>query len=85
MIEDAAQGSRGRPGLENGATILELESAVAAGAGWSAAARVGEEKPTMKGKEEPKGCWGHLGSWAGEDALGKIQGLEIAGSTKVLG
>ena len=53
---------RGRPSravLEDGATILELESAVAAGghgaaaaaaaAGWPRAAP-GEDKPTMKGK-----------------------------------
>ena len=43
---------RGRPSraiLDNGATILELESAVAGG-GWPRGAGVGEDKPTMKGK-----------------------------------
>ena len=44
---------RGRPSralLENGATILELESAVAGGGGgWRVP---GEDKPTMKGKKE---------------------------------
>ena len=45
-------GGSGRAVLENGATILELESAVAAGGGWprGAVAGVGEDKPTMKGK-----------------------------------
>ena len=67
VIEDGSGLNRGllplrrplsRAGREDAATILELESAVAAGAGWSAAARA-EEKPTMKGKQEPDIC--HLG------------------------
>ena len=49
VIEEG-RGQPRRAVLDNGATILELESAVAAGGhGWRAP---GEDKPTMKGKKE---------------------------------
>ena len=48
VIEEG-RGQPRRAVLDNGATILELESAVAAGGhGWRAP---GEDKPTMKGKK----------------------------------
>lgn len=56
VIEEG-RGQPRRAVLDNGATILELESAVAAGGhGWRAP---GEDKPTMKGKKTDR---------AGEDS-----------------
>ena len=63
VIEEGRGRCPSRAVLEDGATILELESAVAAGghghaaaaaaaaaAGWPPRAATGEDKPTMKGK-----------------------------------
>ena len=62
VIEEGRGRLPSRAVLEDGATILELESAVAAGghghaaaaaaaaAGWPPRAAPGEDKPTMKGK-----------------------------------